>query len=89
MFESEMLPLTVRTLIPHVQRVKYMVMRDRGYTYPHPSLPNLEGNHGWSEKGLPIKCLVPPAPCAVVELVKCGCEGECKGNFPLRRPWNR
>ena len=42
-FESEMLPPTVGTLIPHVQRVKYMVMRDRGYTSPHPSLPNLEG----------------------------------------------
>ena len=77
--ESEMLPPTVGTLIPHVQRVNYMVMRDRGYTSPHPSLPNLEGN-GWSEKGLPIKCLVPPAPRAVVELVKCGCKGDCKGN---------
>ena len=54
-------------------------MRDRGYTSPHHSLPNLEGN-GWSEKGLPIKCLVLPAPCAVVELVKFGCKGECKGN---------
>ena len=50
-----------------------------GYTSPHPSLPNLEGN-GWLMKGLPIKCLVPPAPRAVVELVKCGCKGECKGN---------
>ena len=56
-----------------------MVMRDRGYTSPHPSLQNLEGNR-WSEKGLPIKCHVHPAPRAVVELVKCGCKGECKGN---------
>ena len=31
-----------------------MVMRDRGYTSPHPSFPNLEDD-GWSEKGLPIK----------------------------------
>ena len=79
MFQSEMLPPTVGTLIPHVQRVKCMVMRDRGYTSPHPSLPNLEGN-GWSEKGLPIKWLIPPAPRAVVELVKRVCKGECKGN---------
>ena len=78
--ESEMLRPTVGTLIPHVQRVNYMVMRDRGYTSPHPSLPNLEGN-GWSEKGLPIKCIVPPALRAVVELVKCGCKGECEGNW--------
>ena len=77
--QSEMLPPTVGTLIPHVQRVNYMVMRDKGYTSPHPSLPNIDGD-GWSEKGQPIKCLVPPAPRAVVELVKCGCKGECKGN---------
>ena len=43
------------------------------------SLDDNEGN-GWSEKGLPFKCLVPSAPRAVVELVKCGCKGECKGN---------
>ena len=44
--ESEMLPPIVGTLIPHVQQVNYknMVMRDRGYASPHPSLPNLEGN---------------------------------------------
>ena len=73
-----MLPPTVGTLIPHVQRVNNMVMRDMGYTSPHPSLPTLEGN-GWSEKWLPIKWLVSSAPRAVVELVKCGCKEECKG----------
>ena len=78
--ESEMLPPTVGTLIPHAQRVNYiMVMRDRGYISPHPSVQNLEGN-GWSERGLPIKCIVCPAPHYVVVLVKCGCKGECKGN---------
>ena len=77
--ESEMLPPTVGTLIPHIQRVNYMVTRDKGYTSPHPSLPNIEGN-GWSEKWLPMKCIVPPAPRAVVELVNCGCKGECKGD---------
>ena len=66
--------------LSHAQRVKLLYgMRDRGNTSPHHSLPNIEGN-GWSEKGLPIKCLVPPAPRAVVELVKCGCKGECKRN---------
>ena len=68
-------PPTVGTLIPHAERVKLLYgMRDRGNTSPHHSLPNIEGN-GWSEKGLPIKCLVPTAPRAVVELVKCGCKG--------------
>ena len=70
--ESVMLPLTVGTLIPHVQRVNYMVVRDRGYTFPHPSLPNHE-HDGCSDNGKPIKCLV-------VEPVKCGCKGVCKGN---------
>ena len=56
-----------------------MVMRDMGYTSPHPSLLNREGD-GWSEKGLPMNCLVAPAPRAVVELVKYGCNGECKRN---------
>ena len=66
-------PPTGGTLIPHTQRVKLLYgMRDRGNTSPHHSLPNLEGN-GWSEKGLPIKCIVTPAPRAVVELVKCVC----------------
>ena len=40
-------PPTVGTLIILVQRVNYMVVRDRGYTSPHHSLPNFEGN-GWS-----------------------------------------
>ena len=52
-----------------------MVMRDRGYTSLHPSVLNLEDD-GWLEKGLPIKCVVPPAPRAVVEQDKCGCKGE-------------
>ena len=51
-----------------------MMMRDRGYTSLslHTSVLNLEDN-GWSDKGLSIKCLVPPA---VVELGKGGCKGE-------------
>ncbi len=77
--ESEMLPPTRSTLIPHIQRANYAVMRDKGYTSPQLSLPRLRGN-GWSEDELPIRCLVPPAPRAVIELVKCGCKGECKGN---------
>lgn len=77
--ESEMLPPTRGTLIPHIQRVKYVVMRDKGYTSSQPSLPSLEGN-GWSKEEMPVRCLVPPAPRAVIEMVKCGCKGECKGN---------
>ncbi len=77
--ESEMLPPTRATLIPHIQRTNYVAMRDKGYTTSQPSLPSLEGN-GWSKEGMPVRCLVPPAPRAVIEMVKCGCTGECKGN---------
>ena len=59
--EREILPPTVGTLIPHVQRVNYMVMRYRCCTSPQPSLPNRECD-GWSEKWLSITCLV-PTPC--------------------------
>ena len=56
--ESQMLPHIVGTLIPHVQRVNYMVKRDRG---PHSSVPNLEDG-GWSEKGPPSKLSYPLHP---------------------------
>jgi len=77
--ESEMLPPTRGTLIPHIQRTNYVTMRDKGYTSPNPSLPSLEGN-GWTKDELPVRCLVLPAPRAVIEMVKCGCKGDCKGN---------
>ena len=42
--ESEMLPPTRGTLIPHIQRVNYVVMCDKGYTSLQPSChnPNLD-----------------------------------------------
>ena len=50
--ESEMLNSTYRWHIDSTCTAGqlYMVMRDSGYTSPHPSLLNLEGD-GWSEKG--------------------------------------
>ena len=82
--ESEMLPPTRGTLIPHIQRANFLAMRDKGYTSLHPWLPNLEDN-GWSENGLPVTCLVPPAPCSVVEMVKCGCKKDCTRNCSCMR----
>ena len=82
--EGELLPPTVGTLFPHIQRTNFICMRDKSYTAPRPILPNLE-NNGWNlrEDGTgyePVRCIKPPAPCAVLELVKCGCRKSCSGN---------
>ena len=77
--ESEKLPPTRGTLLPHILRANYMSMRDKSYISSIPKLPPLELN-GWEVNPaggyLPIKCLKNPAPGAVLELVKCGCRGE-------------
>ena len=79
--EGEKLPPTRGTLLPHVVRANYMSMRDTSYISVMSKLPPLEQN-GWevrSDEGyLPIKCLNKPAPEAVLELVKCGCRGQCQ-----------
>ena len=82
--EGELLPPTVGTLFPHIQRTNFICMRDKSYTSPRPILPSLE-NNGWNlrEDGSgyePVRCIRPPAPYAVLELVKCGCRKSCSGN---------
>ena len=55
-------------------------MRDKSYNRKIPELPPIEEN-GWIiEKGayVPVRCLSPPAPNAVIELTKCGCKAGCK-----------
>ena len=78
--EGEMLPPTRAALLPHIIRVNFICMRDKSYNKIIPSLPPIEEN-GWIiEEGLfvPVKCLSPPAPKAVIELTKCGCKSGCK-----------
>jgi len=78
--EVEKLPPTQRTLIPHILRANYMSQRDKSHNTAKPLLPALEHN-GWeiNTKGkyVPVMCLKEPAPKAVLELVKCGCQGNC------------
>ena len=80
--DGEKLPPTIGTLIPHIQRANYTSMRDKSYRSPHPVLPDII-NHGWTmnheERLTPLMCLNKPAPIAVVDLIKCGCQTECKG----------
>lgn len=78
--ESEKLPPTLGALKPHIQRANVISAISKGYREQGPQTPLLTDN-GWETKSdgtiSPKKCLEPPAPEAVVELVKCGCRGEC------------
>ena len=78
--EGEKLPPTQGTLIPHILRANYTSQRDKSYITAKPVLPALEHN-GWKinskREYVPVMCLKEPAPKAVLELVKCGCQGNC------------
>ena len=81
--EGEKLPPTMGSLKPHIQRANIIAKISKGYKEPRPVIPQLLGN-GWEEEAdgkiVPTKCLELPAPQALIELVKCGCKGNCKGN---------
>ena len=75
-----MLPPTRTTLMPNIVRTNFICMRDKSYISPNPYLPPLEENGWLLHEGvyIPLKYLC-PAPRAVIELVKCGCQTLCKG----------
>ena len=83
--EGEKLPPTLPALYLHIIRCNFAATRDKSYTHAHPNLPDMTIS-GWNkcgEKFVPVRCLSPPAPKAVLELVKCGYDpekGDCKGN---------
>ena len=81
--EGELLPPTKATLFQHIKRANFVAMRDKSYSVSKPHLPSMERN-GWQLKaggGIePVRCMVPPAPSAVLELIKCGCKKTCSGN---------
>ena len=77
--EGERLPPTVGEFIPHLKRVAYTSTRDKSYWSAMPSLPPIE-EAGWDIVDgtyFPVRSLLPPAPSAVLELVKCSCKGRC------------
>ena len=79
--ESETLPPCRATLVPHIQRTDFVSRIHKSYNQTHPVLPALTES-GWkrNEKTgflLPVHCLVPPVPLAMLELIKCGCVGDC------------
>ena len=80
-FEGEKLPPTLNTFRPHIDRAHFMSRRDKSCKEPRPDLP-LPSDNGWEQdadgKLLPVRCLVKPAPLAVLELVRCECKGSCR-----------
>ena len=92
--EGEKLPPTWASFLPHVWRGNYITMVWKSCRLLMMDLPP-PNMHGWvrNEKNMePIMCLKPPAPGAMLILVKCSCKTSCnnetrrcgcsKNNFP-------
>ena len=77
--EGEKLPPTRGTFIPHLKCANYTSWRDKSNCVPNPDLPPIDGN-GWTVSNniyVPERCILPAAPAAVLELMKCNCKGSC------------
>lgn len=73
--ETEKLPPTKAALNQHILRAHYQAMVWLFADTANPNLPP-PTNYGWNEEGgdyVPKVSDLPPAPSAVIELVKCGC----------------
>ena len=87
--DGESLPPTTGSLTLHIRRAHYLAMLWRNAGESHPRLPS-PVDCGWefdttSHHYAPVRCLHPPAPTAVVNLVKCGCKRGCKGTCSCRK----
>ncbi len=82
--EAENLPPTSGSLDLHIRRAHYISMIWRKAYENHPCLPE-PAEYGWtfdigSSRFFPVRCLNPPAPEAVLQLLKCGCKCGCEGS---------
>ena len=81
--QSEKLPPTQAALEQTVMRANYQAMVWNNDIVPQPQLPSPD-NFGWKledNKWLPVMTTLPPAPEAVIQLVKCSCAKEkCSTN---------
>lgn len=69
--EGENLPPTTGSLKLNIQQAHFIAMIWKRAVKSHPLLP-LPSEYGWERR-----CLNPPAPEAVMNLVKCGCKKGC------------
>ena len=81
--EGENLPPTLGAFIEHIKRAHYMALIWNRNLCSFQRLPSPEG-YGWkydeqTRMYEPIMTQIPPAPIAVIDLVKCNCEKGCKG----------
>ena len=81
--QAERLPPTQGALCEAILRAHYQTMVWNNDTVPNPQLPSPQ-NYGWQQfedEWQPVKTKLPPAPEAIIQLVKCGCSKErCSTN---------
>lgn len=81
--QSENLPPTQEALRQAIKRANYQALVWNMDTVPDPQLPSPE-TFGWkleNEKWVPVMTPLPPAPEAIIQLVKCGCaKSRCSSN---------
>ena len=73
--QSERLPPTHGALREAILRAHYQTMVWNNDKVPNPNIPSPE-NYGWkkdNDEWLPVMTTTPPAPEAIIEMVKCGC----------------
>ena len=82
--QSEGLPPTKAALLPAIMRAHYQAMIWYNDIIPNPELPRPE-HHGWDlvdNKFKPVTTSFPPAPDAIIHLVKCEChQSHCANNM--------
>ena len=93
--QSERLPPTQGALSEAILRAHYQTMVCNNDNVPNPNIPSPE-NYWWkkdSNEWLPVMTTTPPAPEAIIEMVKCGSgKQQCsinrcqcqKGHWPNR-----
>ena len=80
--QSERLPPTQGALHQAVLRAHYQAMVWNNDVVANPDIPSPE-NYGWEKndnRWLPVMTKLPPAPEAIIQLVKCGCTKQCASN---------
>ena len=86
--QSENLPPTLGTLRHAVLRAHYQAMVWANDVVANPIMPSPE-EYGWEkeeDRWIPVMTCLPPAPEAIIELVKCGCKTQCASNRCQSRP---
>lgn len=78
-YTDEQLPPTQAALHQMIKRANYVALVWKACDTPQPNFP-APTLHGWRQDGdrlQPVPTTLPPAPKAVLQLIKCGCKGKC------------